>query len=210
MPPIIKSNRNYKKGKPFRDARKFILICEGEREANYFKFFDGLSQKLIIETIAPNGVGQSSPNHLKERASEYILQNGWSNDFHDQLWFILDVDRWNRESIKDLFQLTEITTNWFIAISNQCFEVWLYYHKSGEKILANSSKHMKQILNQQTNGGYKVEVYAPDISKAIKNSEALDQNKNSYFPDKGVTKLYLLAIEIAGLFKFEDGEFKII
>ena len=33
MPPIKKSNRKYKKDEPFRDARKFILICEGEREA---------------------------------------------------------------------------------------------------------------------------------------------------------------------------------
>lgn len=34
-----KENRTYKKGKAFKDTRKFIIICEGMREADYFNFF---------------------------------------------------------------------------------------------------------------------------------------------------------------------------
>ena len=125
MPPIKKSNRKYKKDEPFRDARKFILICEGEREAKYFNYFDKKSQKLIVKTIAPIGSnkGESAPNHLKDRAAEYVEENGWENEFEDQLWFILDIDRWERESIDELYHLTQITSSWFIGISNQCFEV---------------------------------------------------------------------------------------
>lgn len=212
MPPIKKRNRGYKKEQPFRDARKFIIICEGEREAKYFKFFDEKSKKLIVETIAPveENQGKSAPNHLKERASEYIDKNGWDKEYLDQIWFILDVDQWERDSIEELYQLTQQTSNWFIAISNQCFEVWLYYHKSSEKIVPNDSNHMKQILNHQMNGGYKLDVYAPDIANATQNAEAIDQHVGGYFPDIGVTKVYLLGKEIVGLLKYEDGELKLI
>ena len=211
MPPIKKRNRGYKKDLPFRDARKFILICEGEREANYFKFFDERSRKLIVETIAPVGEngGKSAPNHLKDRASEYVLKNDWDEAYSDQIWFILDVDKWQRESIEELHQLTEQTANWFIAISNQCFEVWLYYHKNDKKIIPNDAAHMKQILSQQINGGYKLEVYAPEIKTAIINSAKLDEHKDVYFPDVGITKLYHLGNQIVSLLSYEDGIIKL-
>lgn len=212
MPPIRKANRKYKKGEPFRDARKFIIICEGEREANYFNYFDGKSQKLIVKTIAPIGEnqGESAPNHLKDRAGEYIEENGWEQDFEDQLWFVLDVDRWERVSIDELKQLTEVTHNWFLAISNQCFEVWLYYHKSKEKVIPDDPSHMKQLLHNQINGGYKVEVYAPDILEANENSKNIDENEDGLFPNVGITKVYKLGEEIVSLLKNVDGQLKLI
>ena len=213
MPPIKgQKNRSYKKGEPFRDARKFILICEGERESNYFNFFDKKSQKLIIKTIAPLDEyhGESAPNHLKNRASEYIEKYGWDEDFEDQLWFILDVDSWKRKSIEELYHLTQVTSNWFLAISNQCFEVWLYYHKSKRKVFPNNSAHMKQLLNQQVKGGYNLEVYAPNIAIATDNAERIDNHKEGHFPDIGVTKLYLLGKEIVSLLQYEDGKLKLV
>ena len=212
MPPIKKKNRSYRKNEPFRDARKFILICEGERESEYFNYFDNQSQKLIVETIAPVGEnqGESAPNHLKDRASEYIEENGWDEKYEDQLWFILDVDSWERNSIDTLFQLTQQTSNWFIAISNQCFEVWLYYHKSNIKVNPNSPAEMKQLLNAQVNGGYKLENYAPNIGIASVNAKNIDDNEAGYFPDIGVTKVYKLGEEIASLLKVENGVLKLV
>jgi hypothetical protein len=212
MPPVKRINRVYKKGEPFRDARKFIIICEGERESEYFNFFDKQSQKLIIETIAPveENHGESAPNHLRDRASEYIEENGWDENYEDQLWFVLDVDRWERNSIDNLFQLTQQTSNWFIAISNQCFEVWLYYHKSDTKVSPNNSNEMKQLLNAQTNGGYTLEDYAPDIGIATVNAKAIDNNEAGYFPDVGVTKVYKLSEEIVSLLKFENGRITLL
>lgn len=212
MPPIRKVNRNYKKNVPFRDARKFIIICEGERESEYFSFFDKKSQKLIIETIAPidENQGESAPNHLKERASEYIDKNGWDKNYEDELWFVLDVDRWSRNSIDDLFQLSEQTSNWYIAISNQCFEVWLYYHKTDVKITPNNSSDAKRLLSTQVNGGYKLEEYAPNIGVATVNAKSIDENENGYFPDIGVTKVYKLGEKITRLLKVENGVIKLV
>jgi len=211
MPPIRKQNRTYKKGAPFRDARKFILICEGEREAEYFDFFDKLSQKLIVKTIAPidDNMGQSAPNHLRDRASEYIEENGWEENYDDQLWFVLDVDRWDREKINELHHLTEITKNWFLAISNICFEVWLYYHMNPTKIEPETSGQMKRILNDQTSGGYNLNLYAPAISTAIGNSANIDNNEAGFYPANGVTKVYKLAMEVVNLLSFENGILKI-
>lgn len=212
MPPTKNQNRSYKKGEPFRDARKFIIICEGIREAEYFGFFDSKSQKLIIKTIAPSGEfdGESAPNKLMERASEYVIENGWDEDYEDQLWFVLDIDRWSRQVIEEINQLTEGTHNWFMALSNTCFEVWLYYHKTDQRTLPENCDQMKQLLHQQTPGGYNVETYAPDILSATENSMNLDLHQNQYFPDVGITKLYKLGMEIVGLMVMENGEIKLV
>jgi len=98
--------------------------------------------------------------------------------------------------------------NWNIAISNQCFEVWLYYHLSSIKVIANSSNELKNILNRQTSGGYRINKYAVKIKDAIRNSELLDTNKSQYFPDVGVTKLYNLGKEIVELLSHENGTLK--
>jgi hypothetical protein len=207
MPPKPKGNRAYKKGVPFRDARKFIVICEGEREAKYFDFFDEKSQKLIVKTIAPvdQNHGESAPVKLKERADEYMEMNGWNEDFADQLWFVLDVDKWPRNQIDELFHLTQSTKNWFISISNQCFEIWLYYHKSTQKLELNSSREVKKALNEQTAGGYKLEDYAPLILEANINSRTHDNSVDHYFPDTGITKVYKLGEEIVELLALDNG-----
>lgn len=211
MPPIRKKNRDYKKGEPFRDARKFIIICEGERESDYFNFFDGKSRKLYIKTIPPVGEnqGESAPNHLKIRASEYIDENGWDDKFEDQLWFVLDIDNWPREKIEELNQLTDSTTNWFLGLSNPCFEVWLYYHKTDIKLSAVTSSQMKQVLHEQITGGYKLHNYAAEIEQATANSEKVDENDN-FYPDVGVTKLYNLGKEIIQLLQNVDGKLKLV
>ncbi|MDN5205481.1 RloB family protein [Fulvivirgaceae bacterium BMA10] len=207
------TNREYKKGKPFRDARKFFIVCEGEREADYFNFFDGKSRKLVIDVSPPikQHQGESAPSKLKERAINHIEKSGWDENFNDQLWFVLDVDSWEREAIDSLCAITEEFSNWGIGISNPCFEVWLYYHKAdGFTIQPKNAQHMKQILHQQVNGGYTLEEYAPEIETAIVNSESNDKVPQSDFPDLCVTKVYKLAREFINLLEKDDGRLKFI
>lgn len=201
MPPKRNQNRAYKKGAPFKDARRFVIICEGERESEYFDSFNGKSKKIIIETIDPTGdySGLSAPNHLYDRALEFFETNGLENAYEDNLCFVLDVDRWNRNSIDELIQLVQGKENWGVFISNPCFEVWLMYHQSKERLLGNSSSRMKQILDNSTPGGYNVISFAELIQVAVENASLADLNPNAVYPDDGLTKVYKLAVEIIKL-----------
>jgi hypothetical protein len=51
MPKPIKFS--YAKKVPFRDAFFFIIVCEGtNREKEYFQFFDGISSRVKVVSVA--------------------------------------------------------------------------------------------------------------------------------------------------------------
>ena len=90
--PLL-NKRNYIKKKPFRDAKIYVLICEGGKtEPQYFGFFDGLSSKLQLY-IVPSKNGKSLPGALTENALGFVKEvNTDEGDY--ELWFILDMDKW--------------------------------------------------------------------------------------------------------------------
>jgi len=93
----LSRNRVYTRVDSSKDAKKIYIFCEGERkEIDYFKFFQGFSSNIDIIPI-PNDNGKSDPTKLMEKAkkcieSKYILL---SEELLDQVWFVIDTDRWN-------------------------------------------------------------------------------------------------------------------
>lgn len=195
-----KKNRSYKKGEPHRDARLFVIVAEGEREDDYFSWFHEKNQRIKI-SIVPREQDKSAPNHFLARIEKFIYDGGWSQDDNDLLWFVLDVDRWNREELENLRIACDQNPTWQMAVSNPCFEVWLLYHflpvisDSGENCL----RLKRQIHNQLSPSGYKVDKVAPNIQIATSNARNSDRNIQSYFPDRMKTKLYLLAEQMLAL-----------
>lgn len=207
MPPKKKENRLYKKSLPFKDARRFIIICEGERESEYFDSFNGRTKKVIIDTLDPTGdyAGKSAPNHLRDRALELFENNCLDDLYNDGLFFVLDVDRWSRNSIDELRELVHGNENWGICISNPSFEVWLLYHVDNKRLQNVVSTDMKSILDQSITGGYNVVEFIKQITVANVNARAADKTPDSTYPDVGITKLYKLGEEIVDSIGFKNG-----
>ena len=73
----MRKNRSYKRGGRFRDARLFVLICEGaKREPEYFRALGRWLNRKNLRIIAlgpPDGERfRSSPNWLLSRAETYV------------------------------------------------------------------------------------------------------------------------------------------
>lgn len=187
-------NRPYKKGTPHRDYRKFVIVAEGEREDEYFAFFNEKNQRIVIE-IVERDKGKSAPKYFVERLETYDQKFGIISS--DLIWFVLDVDRWTRKGINDLYNVCQNIPNYNIAISNPCFEVWLYNHFSNISELENSScSELKTKLNTLRHGGYKVNEYALEIENACQTSRSTDTTTPHYFPEPLQTKVYLLGEEL--------------
>lgn len=188
------TNRNYKKGKPYRDFRKFIVVAEGEREDNYFGFFNDLNRRVNVQ-IVEREEGNSAVKHLIERLNSYNYKHGIEPE--DLVWFVLDVDRWPREHIDELNQYCEQEENWFLAISNQCFEVWLFYHLDSEiPAELDTAKKLKRALNDRTPGGYNRDSFVLLMKEAADNASLVDLHSTHYFPEPGTTKVYALAYQL--------------
>lgn len=136
----MRKKRGYKRDTPVelvRDYKLFAIACEGgKREPEYFKTFEYLSRKIKVdiiedkvtdEELIPTLVTKSAPKWVLQRVVTYIEQEGLIDE--DQLWIVMDVDRWEEEHLREIAMYCEQHPNWHIVLSNPCFEVWLYFHK---------------------------------------------------------------------------------
>ncbi|QHS59778.1 RloB family protein [Chitinophaga agri] len=189
-----RKNREYKKGAPHRDCRKFIIVAEGEREDEYFRYFNNLNRRVKVEIVERDG-GKSAAKYLQERIATYHTKFGIEPE--DLVWFVLDVDKWPRRDINELHQHCTTDANWDIAISNPCFEVWLHYHLlKAIPVNVKTPGQLKTNLNKLLPGGYNKETFAKQIKVAATNAGKADEHKDHYFPEKNNTKVYVLANQL--------------
>ncbi|WP_291727218.1 RloB family protein [Bernardetia sp.] len=181
----------------YRDSRLFAIACEGEdREKEYFKLFQYFSQRVRVHIIEDEdykpSFHKSSPKHVVERAAKFVSKHDLQPD--DQVWLVLDVDRWSFEQLKEVADYCEQSSNWNVVISNPCFEIWLYFHRKETvpKVLDTPQK-CKTALNEIEKGGYHPYKFITEIEQAIQNAKNTDINSNYFLPDEGQTKVYQLA-----------------
>ena len=187
-------NRAYKKGEPYRDFRKFIIVAEGGREDEYFRYFKQLSLRFDIHIVEREG-GKSSAKYFWERLDNYDYQYGIEKE--DFVWFVLDVDRWPKKELQQLYDNCKDKLNYHLAISNSSFEVWLHFHiLKVIPIDLNNAKALKGNLPKIIKGGYNREKFAELIETAIENAERADTDKLHYFPEPRTTKVYALASKL--------------
>ncbi len=183
-----------------RDYRLFAIACEGSvRERDYFECFEVLSSRISVDLIADvdedgNVVvsHNSSPDHVLQRAQVYANNTDLIDG--DQMWIVVDVDRWPEEQLSILAQEC-YSRGWNLAISNPCFEVWLCYHMEedipdGGEI--KDSGYFKNHLSLLTIEGYSPEVYSPLAFNAIEVAKAKDTNPGMRIPLYKVTHVYRL------------------
>jgi hypothetical protein len=193
----------YAKKEPFRDSYYFIIVCEGKnREPDYFRFFDGLSSRVKI--VAVESVqGNSAPLKLIENAINKEKELD-ANPEIDHVWFVIDTDSW-RQQIHELRQESELHTNWQIAQSNPCFEVWLYFHAKNNLppiIQMDRCSKWKPYLHKIIRGGFNPDRHPIAIETAINNAKAIYE-ADGYTPRVGNTQVWILGEELLPLIKNE-------
>lgn len=123
------------------NTKKFFIVVEGEKdEVNYFKFFeqrDGfLSRDVEIRVIPPKD--GNTPDKIFKNAKDELKETTCKTkgkDNPDIVWLVCDVDDQKDTLIKISEKIKR--ENFNIAVSNPCFEVWLYLHYADIKFEKN-------------------------------------------------------------------------
>jgi hypothetical protein len=205
----LSRNKVYTKVEAFKNAKKIYIFCEGDREVNYFKYFQGFVSNIDILPI-PNDNGKSDPSKLKEQA-ERSLQNGSisiSAELLDEVWFVIDTDSWNEGNKIDKLKTFVGEKNksykgWYVAQSNPSFEIWLYYHFNSEKpkneeVVASSS--FKSYLATKIKGGFDNRSMPVEIQQAAANAAKNFESENGQ-PKIYSTEIFILAKQIINFTK---------
>lgn len=183
-----------------RDYRLFAIACEGSvRERDYFERFEVLSTRITVDLISDvdeygNVVisSKSSPEHVLNRAQVYADNTNLVSG--DQMWIVVDVDRWPEEQLSVLAQEC-YSRGWNLAVSNPCFEVWLCYHMEtdiSDEGRERDSAFFKNHLSTLTIEGYSPDVYAPLAFVAAENARSKDLDPMLRIPPYKVTHVYRL------------------
>lgn len=197
--------RGYDRDTPnelLRDYKLFAIACEGsKREPDYFNVFQYISKKIKVDLIQDYVSDEelleihdnrSAPKWVLDKAMKYIEKNDLKDE--DDLWFVIDKDRWSEEQIRTLAAYCDRYRNWNLVISNPCFEIWLYFHNKSNISLSSSLSctDFKKEISSFSTGGYHPYKFIPRIKNAISNSKKADSNKSHFMPGVKETKVYLL------------------
>ncbi|MFA5698820.1 MAG: RloB family protein [Sphaerochaeta sp.] len=205
---MILRSRQYERKKPDRDATLCIIYCEGsKREPQYFRHFNELSPRLRIEVIKADDQGDNSPSGLFAQACSDIEDpdlGKYRLGKNDEVWFVIDTDDW-RNHLTKLRELCLKRQNWYIAQSNPCFEVWLYYHvfsNDAANLALKNCAEWKQYVNSNIPGGFDSKKHPVLLATAIANAEAHFKS-NDDGPLYGSTEMFTLGKMIHSMVKSE-------
>lgn len=174
---------------PNCDARLFIIATEGRKtEKQYFSMFGNRRCQVKVITNEDN---KSAPAHILEQLKRFKKEFQLKED--DELWLMVDVDRWGDKNLADVTSKAE-QRKFQLAVSNPCFEVWLYLHHGDLDHQPIKAKDMKQKLKKLL-GGYNSSNLDPikfekHIENAITKAKALDTNPEERWPSKTGTHVY--------------------
>ncbi len=213
----MRKKRGYNREIPtelVRDYKLFAIVCEGsKREPEYFKILRHLSKKIavdVIEDIVSDdevlniNPTKSAPKWVLDRAVRYIEKEGLNID--DDLWFVMDVDRWSEQQLREVEAYCKNFPNWNIVLSNPCFEVWLYFHHKSNISESNSvsCNDFKTEISSHIKGGYNPLIFLLNLSNAIINAKQADSDVNHFIPKPNETKVYELGEAILNVISKND------
>ncbi len=211
---MLYRNRAFKREAPTRDAKKIFIFCEGvKREYQYFKFFEELDSRINICIYELKPTENNSPSGLLSIARSCLLNDDYEKDPYfelrqeDEVWIIFDLDPDSRNSrlpqALETMKKCKTEKGWFTALSNPCFEVWLYYHFFSDDLVKDHIEKCttwKTTLNTLISGGFDSRKHPILIEAAYQNASDKFTDDNG-LPAVGSTEVYNLAASMLPLIK---------
>ena len=107
-----------------RDTKLIVIAVEGEKtEKQYFDMFRNV--RVQVRVLPTGDDHASAPEHVLARLAEF--KDGHEFEPGDEFWFMTDVDRWGPRKLS-LITREAVQKGYGLAISNPCFEYWMYLH----------------------------------------------------------------------------------
>jgi hypothetical protein len=127
---------------------------------------------------------------------DFKRDNGIRNG--DELWMVIDLDKWTDQELSDVARIC-IQKSFNLAVSNPCFEIWLYLHldicenQAEFMNCAQVEEKLREKIGSYNKNNIDCECFLPNIKAAIERAEAMDINPESRWPNSIGSRAYRIA-----------------
>lgn len=200
-----------------RSARLVVIASEGRcTESIYFSAVkDQLRAPNVHVEILSRSTNESSPESVYAQIADFMRQYNIEDD--DELWLVIDRDRWHERMLSQVAQLCAQNTHLNFCMSNPCFELWLLLHledvrkydEATAAALASNQKNkagvtwlkkrMRDLLGSYSESNYEASRLLPYATVAMEIARDLDVNPIDRWPQTVGTRVYKLMESITEL-----------
>ncbi len=187
-----------------RDSWLCVIATEGqETEKRYFAMFQNSRVEVyILPTLEDN---KSSPNYVLDRLE--LEKEKYDFGPQDQLWLMIDVDRWHTQNkLADVCREAK-RRGIGLAVSNPCFELWLWLHYADADAMFDDSMfnndaltgkakyptpkdRLRKLLGSYNESNLDVDKFKPLVNDAVRRAEQLDTDVKALWPAHPGTHVY--------------------
>ncbi len=175
-----------------RIAKIIVIATEGKHtEKQYFEDFI-ISPRLKIHILATED-NKSAPQFVLDRLNKFTEEFDLGKE--DSLWLVLDVDRWGDEKLSQICRQAR-QKKYKLAVSNPCFEVWLYLHfgdlDAADKTCEDFERKLRKKLGSYNKSKLVKNQYQDYVADAVVRAEALHSNIKHGWPPTIGSHVYKL------------------
>ncbi|MEX2381592.1 MAG: RloB family protein [Opitutales bacterium] len=180
-----------------RSKHLFVVATEGYRtEPIYFESFNPDPGEGSIRFEILNHRHKNNPSDLLARLVEFREKKkpGSGADY----WMVFDKDEWSSEQL-DGFCAAARRQKVNIALSNPCFELWLYLHLGDNRPFftrGEISTALESRLGAYSKDCYDLDTICRGVEDAIRRAKGLDSAPAASWPREQGTWVYRLMEEV--------------
>ncbi len=185
----------------FKNANKFFIVAtEGaQTEKLYLDEFKPARGSLLQVKVLENKKHKTKPTECLERLKSY--EAAYQLGPEDELWLMIDRDSWEEAELNEVAAEIAKHPKYHLALSNPCFELWLYLHLADNRPFDHRDKLppvLAKILGRYDKADYDVERIVQGVDAAIARAEKLDTPPQNPWPKNQGTHVYRLMKKILG------------
>lgn len=215
----MRKRKDFVRLEGIRSARLVVIASEGRcTEPIYFNAVkDRLRAPNVHVEILSRDTNESSPEGVHAQIVDFMKQYNIEDD--DELWLVIDRDRWHERMLSQVAQLCAQNTHLNFCMSNPCFELWLLLHLEDVRkydaqmaldLISNRKsssgvtwlkKRMRDLLGSYSESNYEVSKLMPHVTTAMEIARDMDVNPSDRWPQTVGTRVYKLMESITELNK---------
>lgn len=185
--------RRFSRPSGFRDRKKlFVIATEGAKtEEIYFDSLRPRRDAVVRMEVLPSRTHKSDPKNVLKRLRGFKQKNDITST--DELWLVIDRDTWPCKMLDKI--AAECDRNGFqLAVSNPCFELWLYLHLSTPRPFSTADECTSALSSKMAydKAGYDADSLHVGIPDALQRAQQMDDEEHHPWPRTNGTRVYLL------------------